>query len=148
MDRTIEIKKIIEHFEEKIFPQLHVSSKGYIKICIDNDFTDCLVASIQKLKLLNEADEELPLTVSGGKPDEDIPDNKEEAYSAGYFDGQEDYKQVCQPVVAKLLGEIEELRKIADLAWNFILDARGSWDTYEGERCLDLIEKYRKTNPR
>ena len=35
-------------------------------------------------------------------------------------------------------------KEIMDLAWNFIIDARGSWETGEGNRCLDLIEKYRK----
>ena len=35
-------------------------------------------------------------------------------------------------------------KDIMDLAWEFIIDARGSWETGEGNRCLDLIEKYRK----
>lgn len=40
--------------------------------------------------------------------------------------------------------KIKKAEEIIKLAWNFIIDAKGSWDTYEGDRCLKLIENYRK----
>ena len=54
----------------------------------------------------------------------------------------------CKPIIDQAEAEIEkavrveELEKIARLARIFIIDARGSWDTQEGDYCLKLVDEY------
>lgn len=38
--------------------------------------------------------------------------------------------------------QIEKLLQIKKLARNFVIDAKGSWDTYEGDRLLELAEEF------
>jgi len=58
----------------------------------------------------------LPSYESGGRADEDIPDDKEHAYSLGYGDGQIDYKHKAEPVLAKQILKVEALEaKIKEL---------------------------------
>lgn len=44
----------------------------------------------------------------------------------------------------KQKDKLELLETIARIARTFILDARGSWDTSEGDYCIELIDKYNK----
>lgn len=39
-------------------------------------------------------------------------------------------------------SQIEKLLQIKKLATSFVLDATGSWDTYEGDRLLKLAKEF------
>jgi len=40
-----------------------------------------------------------------------------------------------------IIDYIKKLLQIKRLATNFVIDATGSWDTYEGERLLKLVRE-------
>jgi len=135
MNNTIEATEVIkglEDFVSQIPEELKVEGKHYLKYFLH---------AIDTLKVLESAADELPDYGIGGKADEDIPDNKEDAYPLAYNDGQVDYKQQAIPILAKQILKNKELEKLyKDLA-NCI-----SPESYSPEHLKFLARRLVKKN--
>ena len=106
MNNTIEaLEEIKKYYAQDIIRGTETGSKRF----------KAIEKAISNEKVLEIAGDMLPSYESGGRADEDIPDDKEHAYSLGYGDGQIDYKHKAEPVLAKQILKVEELEAEAKL---------------------------------
>ena len=100
MNNTIEVlQEIRKYYAQDIIRGTETGSKRF----------KAIEKAISNEKVLEIAGDMLPSYESGGRADEDIPDDKEHAYSLGYGDGQIDYKHKAEPVLAKQILKVKEL---------------------------------------
>ena len=116
MNNTIEaLEEIKKYYAQDIIRGTETGSKRF----------KAIEKAISNEKVLEIAGDMLPSYESGGRADEDIPDDKEHAYSLGYGDGQIDYKHKAEPVLAKQILKVKGLEKsISD-----VLTQRDMWKT-------------------
>jgi len=106
MNNTIEtLQEIRKYYAQDIIRGTETGSKRF----------KAIEKAISNEKVLEIAGDMLPSYESGGRADEDIPDDKEHAYSLGYGDGQIDYKHKAEPVLAKQILKVKELEAEAKL---------------------------------
>ena len=121
MNNTIEaLEEIKKYYAQDIIRGTETGSKRF----------KAIEKAISNEKVLEIAGDMLPSYESGGRADEDIPDDKEHAYSLGYGDGQIDYKHKAEPVLAKQILKVEELEEALNTLMNEVFSGQASMSSY------------------
>ena len=134
MNNTIEaLEEIKKYYAQDIIRGTETGSKRF----------KAIEKAISNEKVLEIAGDMLPSYESGGRADEDIPDDKEHAYSLGYGDGQIDYKHKAEPVLAKQILKVKELEaeiKELDLERYDLQDTRDKTEQIIGQQEIRITE--------
>ena len=136
MNNTIEaLEEIKKYYAQDIIRGTETGSKRF----------KAIEKAISNEKVLEIAGDMLPSYESGGRADEDIPDDKEHAYSLGYGDGQIDYKHKAEPVLAKQILKVKELEaeaKLGNIPYKEAIALKAeNKELKEQQLTVDTIEK-------